>query len=62
MLTETRLPTLITDDYGQAMACELESVMPMTLTVDPECGGGQLTAPEERGGAKGRHYAESVTK
>ena len=62
MLTETLLPTLITDEYGQAMACELESVMLMTPTVDPECGGCQLAAPEERGGVKGRHYAESVTK
>ena len=62
MLTETRLPTLITDEYGQAMACELGSVMLMTPTVDPECGGGQLAAPEERGGVKERHYADGVTK
>ena len=62
MLIETRLPTLSTDEYGHAMACELETVMLMTPTADPECGGGQLAAPEERGGVKGPHYAESVTK
>ena len=62
MLIETRLPTLSTDEYGHAMACELETVMLMTPTVDPECGGCQLAAPEEHGGVKGRHYAVSVTK
>ena len=61
MLIETRLPTLSTDEYGHAMTWELESVMLMTPTADPECGGGQLAAPEERGGVKGHHYAASVT-
>ena len=51
MLTGSRLPTLSMAVNGQAMACELDWVMDVSHTVDPDCGVLWEAAGEQRDAA-----------